>query len=128
VRSHLAQSKGMPVIRRRIIRGLVGWAALVTVSAVLAALVGLEVATGVGLGEAPAGAATAETCGFATPGTGTYASTLCWLDLSGYSQSLATAPGGQAISVSLPGGLHHHVQPPRERIAAGQGRAVSDVQ
>lgn len=47
-------------------------------------------------------AATSETCGFATAGTGTYASTLCWFDMSSY--NAAQAAGGQQFAVSIPGG------------------------
>jgi uncharacterized repeat protein (TIGR01451 family) len=54
----------------------------------------------------PAGGAAAEltSCGFAGAGSGTYATTLCWLDLAGYSAASATSPGGQAMTLSLPGG------------------------
>lgn len=48
----------------------------------------------------PAAAATA--CGFASPGTGTYASTLCWIDLSAYDPTDAT--DGQTITQAIPGG------------------------
>jgi hypothetical protein len=41
-------------------------------------------------------------CGFATPGTGTYASTLCFIDFSSYSQSAASS-GGEAFSVAITG-------------------------
>jgi Tfp pilus assembly protein PilV len=41
-------------------------------------------------------------CGFAAPGTGTYASTLCFIDFSSYNPSLATS-GGQAFSVAVTG-------------------------
>ncbi len=47
---------------------------------------------------APAG------CSFAQPGTGTYASTLCWLDLSPYNPVSASKPAGQPMTVTLPGG------------------------
>jgi Sortase domain len=43
-------------------------------------------------------------CSFATPGTGTYANTLCWLDLSAYDPTQAASPGGQPFTVTLPGG------------------------
>ena len=42
-------------------------------------------------------------CGFAAPGTGTYASTLCFIDFSSYNQSLATSSGGQNFSVAITG-------------------------
>ena len=48
----------------------------------------------------PAQAATS--CGFASPGTGTYASTLCWIDLSAYSPAQAVT--GQTLTESIPGG------------------------
>src|SRR5256885_16894853 len=44
---------------------------------------------------APAG------CSFAQAGTGTYASTLCWLDLSAYDPALAAKPAGQPMTVTL---------------------------
>jgi hypothetical protein len=53
------------------------------------------------LGSTSAGNPTAS-CGFAAPGTGTYASTLCFIDFSSYNQSLATS-GGQAFSVAITG-------------------------
>lgn len=55
----------------------------------------------------PGGVAPAATpvgCSFATPGTGTYASTLCWFDLSAYNATAASKPAGQPMTVSLPGG------------------------
>ncbi|MBE1500945.1 LPXTG-motif cell wall-anchored protein/uncharacterized repeat protein (TIGR01451 family) [Amycolatopsis lexingtonensis] len=56
-------------------------------------------------GTAPrASAAEARSCGFATAGTGTYARTLCWFDLSGYSAAEATSPAGQRLVFALPGG------------------------
>ena len=47
---------------------------------------------------APAG------CSFAQAGTGTFASTLCWLDLSAYNPTSASKPAGQPMTVTLPGG------------------------
>ena len=47
---------------------------------------------------APAG------CSFAQAGTGTFASTLCWLDLSAYNPTAASKPAGQPMTVTLPGG------------------------
>jgi len=41
-------------------------------------------------------------CGFATAGTGTYASTLCFVDFSSYNVSEATS-GGQAFAVAITG-------------------------
>ncbi|MDT8913237.1 LPXTG cell wall anchor domain-containing protein [Amycolatopsis sp. PS_44_ISF1] len=52
----------------------------------------------------PASAAETQTCGFATAGTGTYARTLCWFDLSGYSASEAASAAGQRLTFALPGG------------------------
>jgi uncharacterized repeat protein (TIGR01451 family) len=48
--------------------------------------------------DAPAG------CSFANAGTGTFASTLCWLDLSAYDPTSASKPAGQPMTVTLPGG------------------------
>jgi prepilin-type N-terminal cleavage/methylation domain-containing protein len=45
-------------------------------------------------------------CGFATPNTGTYASTLCFLDFTGWNTHLGTAPcgsGGQQITDGISG-------------------------
>ena len=54
---------------------------------------------------AQAGAATTgASCSFANPGSGTYASTLCWFDLSAYNATAAAGATGQAMSVALPGG------------------------
>ncbi len=53
----------------------------------------------------PATAApTAATCSFATAGTGTFARTLCWFDLSGYNAASAGSAAGQSMTVGLPGG------------------------
>jgi uncharacterized repeat protein (TIGR01451 family) len=43
-------------------------------------------------------------CSFAQPGTGTFARTLCWLDLSAYNPNSASKPAGQPMTVTLPGG------------------------
>jgi hypothetical protein len=69
-------------------------------------VLGLAVAlTGVGPGAGAAEAATStETCGFAAAGTGTYARSLCWFDLSHYDAAQADSPGGQPMKVMLPGG------------------------
>ncbi|MCI0157030.1 DUF11 domain-containing protein [Leifsonia shinshuensis] len=48
-------------------------------------------------------APTDQQCAYATPGTGDYARTLCWLDMSAYSAAEAAA-GGQQMQVKLPGG------------------------
>ncbi|SEP09477.1 DUF7507 domain-containing protein [Amycolatopsis saalfeldensis] len=52
----------------------------------------------------PAAAAGTQSCGFAAAGTGTYARTLCWFDMSGYSASEATSAAGQRLTFALPGG------------------------
>jgi hypothetical protein len=44
-------------------------------------------------------AAATETCSFATAGTGTYARSLCWFDLTHYDAALVASPGGQAMTV-----------------------------
>jgi hypothetical protein len=48
--------------------------------------------------------AAAAGCSFAQAGTGTFASTLCWLDLSAYNPTSASKPAGQPMTVTLPGG------------------------
>ncbi|HTW19681.1 MAG TPA: hypothetical protein VME70_05635, partial [Mycobacteriales bacterium] len=53
---------------------------------------------------APPAAAAAQSCGFATAGTGTYASTICWFDLSGYNAAQATSASGQVMTIDLPNG------------------------
>ncbi|HEX3823541.1 MAG TPA: hypothetical protein VHV79_03645 [Mycobacteriales bacterium] len=53
---------------------------------------------------APSASAATPTCNFATAGTGTYASTLCWFDLSSYNAALATGAGGQQMTMTIPGG------------------------
>lgn len=70
----------------------------------IAALVGAGVSAGGVWAAAPAEAATAQSCGFATAGTGTYAQTICWFDLSGFNAAQSASAGGQAMSQSLPGG------------------------
>ena len=57
------------------------------------------------LAAGPADAAAADQqCSYANPGSGTYAQTLCWLDMTNYSQAEATSAGGQQMQVALPGG------------------------
>lgn len=79
---------------------------------VVAALAAVAaVAFGSALVALPAQAAPApseSSCDFATTGTGTYADTLCWLDLSAYDGDLATAVDGQAFVFDLPGGYTLH--------------------
>ncbi|WP_410624939.1 CshA/CshB family fibrillar adhesin-related protein [Amycolatopsis sp. cmx-8-4] len=72
----------------------------------LGLLVVVLLALGVAVpGTAPrATAAGTEGCGFATAGTGTYARTLCWFDLSGYNAAEATSASGQRLTFALPGG------------------------
>jgi hypothetical protein len=65
---------------------------------------GVASASAAPVGMAARAAPKATGCSFATPGTGTYASTLCWLDLSAYDRTLASRPQGQPMTVSLPGG------------------------
>lgn len=43
-------------------------------------------------------------CGFATGGSGSHLSSLCWIDMTGYTDSAALAPGGMAKTVLLPNG------------------------
>lgn len=73
----------------------------------LVVVVVLLLVCGVGAAFAPsdvAHAATTESCGFAEDGSGLYASTLCWLDMSAYDETIASSPDGQPMTVSLPGG------------------------
>jgi hypothetical protein len=46
---------------------------------------------------------TATSCGFATAGTGTYASSLCFVDFTSYNAAKAAGPGCQDMSASIPG-------------------------
>jgi hypothetical protein len=46
-------------------------------------------------------APTGTSCGFATAGTGTYATTLCFVDLSSYSPTAAAAPGCELMSATI---------------------------
>ncbi|MEU7788975.1 CshA/CshB family fibrillar adhesin-related protein [Amycolatopsis sp. NPDC049159] len=55
-------------------------------------------------GPAARAAAATHDCGFASAGTGTYARTLCWFDLSGYDAAEATSAAGQRLTFALPGG------------------------
>lgn len=43
----------------------------------------------------------AASCGYGSGGS--YASNLCWLDMSGYNDTLARSPAGQPVSIALPG-------------------------
>ncbi|GAB3158357.1 hypothetical protein GCM10027258_69350 [Amycolatopsis stemonae] len=71
--------------------------ALVVVAAMLALFVA-------GFGPAARAIAATRDCGFASAGTGTYARTLCWFDLSGYDAAEATSAAGQRLTFTLPGG------------------------
>jgi uncharacterized repeat protein (TIGR01451 family) len=51
-----------------------------------------------------ASAATPTSCSFADAGTGTYARTLCWFDLSAVDPAQASTAAGQDMTVALPGG------------------------
>jgi uncharacterized repeat protein (TIGR01451 family) len=53
------------------------------------------VATATSATAAPSG------CSFADPGSGTYAQTLCWIDMSGYDAAQATSAAGQQMTVDL---------------------------
>jgi hypothetical protein len=46
---------------------------------------------------------TATSCGFATLGTGTYASSLCFVDFTSYNAAKAAGPGCQDMAASIPG-------------------------
>jgi hypothetical protein len=46
-------------------------------------------------------APTGTSCGFATAGTGTYATTLCFVDFSSYSATAAAAPGCEPMSATI---------------------------
>ena len=74
----------------------------------IAAVIGLVaavVSTVATLAPAPASAATTGvTCSFANAGSGTYARTLCWFDMSGYNATAAGSAVGQAMTIALPGG------------------------
>jgi hypothetical protein len=66
--------------------------------------VALVVSSAIGLGPvavSPASAADS-TCGFATAGTGTFANTICWFNLAGYSAGQAAT--GQPVTIHVPGG------------------------
>jgi hypothetical protein len=71
------------------------------VTAVLSSAIGADLVTGVGVASA-APTTTTASCGYGSGGP--EAGTLCWLDMSNYSESAAEAAGGQQMSVTLPGG------------------------
>lgn len=71
----------------------------------LAAALGLAIILGSALIATPASAApTPQTCAYATAGQGQYARTLCWIDMSGYSDAAAGVANGQQMMLELPGG------------------------
>ncbi|CAN7534115.1 hypothetical protein LJR042_003679 [Microbacterium maritypicum] len=71
----------------------------------LAAALGLVIALGAALVVSPAVAApTPQTCAYAAAGQGQFARTLCWIDMSDYSDAAAGTPSGQEMVVELPGG------------------------
>ena len=74
-----------------------------TAAALLAGV--LALGTGAGLAATPATAAPAAPgCDYADSGTGTYADTLCWLDLSALDPAVAATTAGQPLALELPGG------------------------
>jgi uncharacterized repeat protein (TIGR01451 family) len=52
---------------------------------------------------APAAAAAGDTngCGFAPDGSGTYADTICWIDLAGYNDTEARSAAGQSYTLQI---------------------------
>jgi uncharacterized repeat protein (TIGR01451 family) len=79
--------------------------ALLVVLAILAALLSVGVSSVVS-GSPALAAGAAQGCGYAdtSANNGTFASTTCWLDFSGFDQTLARQPGGQPMQVTLQGG------------------------
>lgn len=51
---------------------------------------------------APATAAATQGCGYGTDGP--EADTICWIDMSDFDPTVAGTPGGQPMSIALPGG------------------------
>ena len=86
------------------------WGLALRVAACACVVIGIERITTAAATPAPTPAPSAAApaapagCSFAQAGTGTYASTLCWLDLSAYDAALASKPAGQPMTVTLPGG------------------------
>jgi hypothetical protein len=64
--------------------------------------------SGAPLGQQGSPTATTTSCEFALPGTGTYSSSLCFIDFSPLNipanETSATAPGSMAVTVAIPGG------------------------
>ena len=87
-----------------------GWGLALRVAACACVVVGIERIASAAATPArsqttsPAAQAAPAGCSFAQAGTGSYASTLCWLDLSAYDAALASKPAGQPMTVTLPGG------------------------
>ena len=67
-------------------------------------LVGLVGAVVVAAPSSATAAPGGSSCSFANAGSGTYARTLCWFDMSPYNPSTAGSGAGQSMSVALPGG------------------------
>jgi uncharacterized repeat protein (TIGR01451 family) len=78
---------------------------LLVVVAILVALLAVGVSSVTSASPALAAGA-AQGCGYAdtSANNGTFASTTCWLDFSGFDQTLARQPGGQPMQVTLQGG------------------------
>lgn len=88
--------------RSRSLRGLV--AAVAAVALLLTGVVATVATPDAAQAGATAPAATQPDCSYATPGTGTYASTICWLDMSTFDPAAAATSVGQAMTIALPGG------------------------
>ena len=56
---------------------------------------------GAAAGSTPSASAAPASCSFADPGSGTYAQTLCWFDMSSYDAAQATSAAGQAMTIDL---------------------------
>src|SRR5262249_16021167 len=78
-------------------------AVVATVALLFLAVAGTLAAVAAAPGAA-AGAAARAWCSFGTGGSGTFARTLCWFDLSGYNATAAGSAAGQSMTVGLPGG------------------------
>lgn len=76
-----------------------------TLLLVLALVLALVAGPGLSLARpTPVQAATTGSCGYAAPGTGSYASTICWFDMSSLDPAQAGSSAGQQMTVTLPGG------------------------
>ncbi|WP_433862420.1 hypothetical protein [Streptomyces sp. L7] len=79
--------------------------AIIAIATVAAFVCAGAIVAAAGPAGAPAQAATGSSCGMATTaGTGIYASSLCWLDMSGYNSVQATSAAGEPMTETLPGG------------------------